>query len=104
MYKTVKFVKDFATKKKGDEGVYDPIVANVLVNEQQVAEITGEVKKVQDAPFWEEHQKVIKKRVLEAEAKEAELRAKRDKALAERKRKAGKKRSRSFQQTGGKKR
>lgn len=34
--KLVEFIKDFATKKKGEQGSYDPMLARVLINKKVV--------------------------------------------------------------------
>ena len=47
MKKQVEFLKDFATKKKGDTGDYDSLLASNLVNVQKVAKYVT-VKKHKD--------------------------------------------------------
>lgn len=44
---TVVFTKDFATKKKGDEAVYDNSLASRLINVRKVAKLK-KVKKSKD--------------------------------------------------------
>lgn len=40
--RTVKFTKDFATKKKGETGEYDSMLASIMVHQKKVAKYVTE--------------------------------------------------------------
>lgn len=48
--RTVKFTKDFATKKKGETGEYDSMLASIMVHQKKVAKYvkTDEEKTLKD--------------------------------------------------------